>query len=244
MVLLSLNGWTAVQIAALGAALFGALLLNWTERRWPDVQEAVIGVTFILAANAAILLLAALAAGPPAGFIAAGATATSEPASTVQTPDDALRAEGERWWTRSPDPRNPVACATCHHDPALTRGWAAGFPKVKPLPPPHTRVMTLLQANAEAVARHVDRGSEPVVVVVDIDEGPALGGGEHRAGGPDPDVVEAVTDVGPAESVHPIGDGLRGAHDNPVSRTVMLSRPGGRPRPGGAVPGTTLGTPW
>ena len=49
----------AVQIAALGAALGGALLLNWPERRWPDVQEAVIGVTFILAANAAILLLAA-----------------------------------------------------------------------------------------------------------------------------------------------------------------------------------------
>ena len=49
----------AVQVAALGAALAGALLLNWTERRWPDVQEAVIGVTFILAANAAILLLAA-----------------------------------------------------------------------------------------------------------------------------------------------------------------------------------------
>ncbi len=49
----------AVQIAALAAALAGALLLNWTERRWPEVQEAVIGVTFILAANAAILLLAA-----------------------------------------------------------------------------------------------------------------------------------------------------------------------------------------
>jgi len=49
----------AVQIAALAAALGGALLLNWTERRWPDVQEAVIGVTFILAANVAILLLAA-----------------------------------------------------------------------------------------------------------------------------------------------------------------------------------------
>ena len=49
----------AVQIAALASALGGALLLNWTERRWPDVQEAVIGVTFILAANAAILLLAA-----------------------------------------------------------------------------------------------------------------------------------------------------------------------------------------
>jgi len=49
----------AVQIAALAAALAGALLLDWTEKLWPEVQEAVIGVTFILAANAAILLLAA-----------------------------------------------------------------------------------------------------------------------------------------------------------------------------------------
>ena len=49
----------AVQISALGAALAGALLLNWTERLWPELQEAIIGVSFILAANAAILLLAA-----------------------------------------------------------------------------------------------------------------------------------------------------------------------------------------
>ncbi len=49
----------AVQVSALGAALAGALLLQWTEKRWPEVQEAVIGVIFILAANAAILLLAA-----------------------------------------------------------------------------------------------------------------------------------------------------------------------------------------
>jgi zinc/manganese transport system permease protein len=48
----------AVQAAALCAALAGALLLNWTERLWPEVQEAVIGVVFILAANIAILLLA------------------------------------------------------------------------------------------------------------------------------------------------------------------------------------------
>jgi zinc/manganese transport system permease protein len=48
----------AVQVAALAAALGGALLLNWTDKRWPEVQEAVIGVTFIVAANAAILLLA------------------------------------------------------------------------------------------------------------------------------------------------------------------------------------------
>src|SRR5205823_10693845 len=65
-----------------------------------------------------------------------------------------LVAEGEQRWTRSPDPRNPVACATCHHDPDETRGWAASFPKYRPLPPPEGRVMTLLQANAEAVQRH------------------------------------------------------------------------------------------
>jgi len=33
------------------------------ERRWPEVQEAVIGVSFIVAANVAILLLAANARG-------------------------------------------------------------------------------------------------------------------------------------------------------------------------------------
>jgi zinc/manganese transport system permease protein len=48
-----------VQAAALSAALAGALLLTWTEKHWPEVQEAVIGVTFIVAANIAILLLAA-----------------------------------------------------------------------------------------------------------------------------------------------------------------------------------------
>ena len=47
-----------VQIAALAAALAGALALTWTDKHWPDVQEAVIGVSFILAANLAILLLA------------------------------------------------------------------------------------------------------------------------------------------------------------------------------------------
>jgi len=51
------QGW-AVQAAALTAALAGALLLTWTERRWPEVQEAVIGTTFILAASGALLLLA------------------------------------------------------------------------------------------------------------------------------------------------------------------------------------------
>ena len=48
----------AVQVAALLAALAGSLLLTWTERIWPDVQEAVIGVTFVLGATGSVLLLA------------------------------------------------------------------------------------------------------------------------------------------------------------------------------------------
>ena len=48
----------AVQIAALAAALGGALLLTWTERAFADVQEAVIGVVFVLAATGSVLLLA------------------------------------------------------------------------------------------------------------------------------------------------------------------------------------------
>ncbi len=48
----------AVQVAALTAALGGALLLTWTERVFADVQEAVIGVVFILAATGSVLLLA------------------------------------------------------------------------------------------------------------------------------------------------------------------------------------------
>ncbi len=52
------EGGVWVQVAALCAAQFGALLLTWTERRMPQQQEALIGVMFILAACAGILLLA------------------------------------------------------------------------------------------------------------------------------------------------------------------------------------------
>jgi zinc/manganese transport system permease protein len=51
------QGW-AVQGFALAAALGGALLLTWTDKRWPDIQEAVIGVSFVLAASGALLLVA------------------------------------------------------------------------------------------------------------------------------------------------------------------------------------------
>ncbi len=46
------------EIAAFVAALLGALLLWWTERAWPEIQEALIGVLFVLAATGGILLLA------------------------------------------------------------------------------------------------------------------------------------------------------------------------------------------
>jgi len=55
-------GWEAegfmVQIAAVSAALAAAFILHWTDKRWPQIQEALIGVSFILAATAGILLLA------------------------------------------------------------------------------------------------------------------------------------------------------------------------------------------
>jgi zinc/manganese transport system permease protein len=52
------EGGVAVQAAAVSAALLGAWLLSWTEQRAPHQQEALIGVMFILAACAGILLLA------------------------------------------------------------------------------------------------------------------------------------------------------------------------------------------
>ena len=51
------QGW-ATQLAAAAAALGGAALLTWTESRWPEVQEAQIGVLFVLAATGGLLLLA------------------------------------------------------------------------------------------------------------------------------------------------------------------------------------------
>jgi zinc/manganese transport system permease protein len=52
------EGGVAVQIAAVVAALLGALVLTWTERKAPQQQEALIGVMFILAACGGILMLA------------------------------------------------------------------------------------------------------------------------------------------------------------------------------------------
>jgi zinc/manganese transport system permease protein len=54
-------GWEetpwAVQVAAISAALLAAWFLNWTEKRWPETQEARIGTLFVMAATGSVLLL-------------------------------------------------------------------------------------------------------------------------------------------------------------------------------------------
>jgi len=51
------NSW-AVQISAVSAALLASAGLSWSERRWPKLQEPLIGILFVLAATGSILLLA------------------------------------------------------------------------------------------------------------------------------------------------------------------------------------------
>lgn len=47
-----------VELAAAVAALLGSGLLAWTDRRWPEYQEPLIGTLFVLAATGGLLLLA------------------------------------------------------------------------------------------------------------------------------------------------------------------------------------------
>lgn len=51
------GGWQ-VQLVAMTAAILGVLFLNFTEQRWPQIQEAIIGSLFVLASSGSILLLA------------------------------------------------------------------------------------------------------------------------------------------------------------------------------------------
>jgi len=55
-------GWgeseLAVQLTAFATALTGAIILHSCERRWPAIQEALIGSSFVVAASAGVLLLA------------------------------------------------------------------------------------------------------------------------------------------------------------------------------------------
>ncbi len=52
-----LEGW-GVQATAAGSALLGAILLGWLDTHWPKVQEALIGIIFVLAATGSLLLIA------------------------------------------------------------------------------------------------------------------------------------------------------------------------------------------
>lgn len=54
---LDLDGWI-VQAAAVAAALLASAVLVWTDRTWPNIQEALIGVLFVSAASAEFLILA------------------------------------------------------------------------------------------------------------------------------------------------------------------------------------------
>jgi zinc/manganese transport system permease protein len=51
-------GGFGVELAAGAAAVSGALILTWTERHFAEIQEALIGILFVLAATGGILLLA------------------------------------------------------------------------------------------------------------------------------------------------------------------------------------------
>jgi zinc/manganese transport system permease protein len=46
-----------VQLVAVAAALSGAGLLAWTDRRWPQYQEPLIGTLFVLAATGSLLVV-------------------------------------------------------------------------------------------------------------------------------------------------------------------------------------------
>lgn len=52
-----IGGWRT-QLVAVVSALLGALLIHAFERFRPEIQEALIGITFVLAASSGLLLLA------------------------------------------------------------------------------------------------------------------------------------------------------------------------------------------
>jgi cellulose synthase/poly-beta-1,6-N-acetylglucosamine synthase-like glycosyltransferase/mono/diheme cytochrome c family protein len=140
-------------------------------------------------------------------------------ATNVGSDPSLLVAEGRRLWTVSPDPGNPVACATCHWDVETIRGWAPSFPKFKPLPPPAARVMTLLQANAEAVERHY-RTPDPLLPATAITA-------YLTALGRDLPVTPGITPDQPVfhERLQALAESVRRGQDGFASRCQTCHRP-------------------
>ncbi|MFZ0106783.1 MAG: metal ABC transporter permease [Thiobacillus sp.] len=98
---LAAEAW-ATQIAAATAALAGAMLLAACERRWPDIQEALIGSTFVVAASLGVLLLA----GDPHGGEHLSALLTGQilwatPAQVAQIAGLYAALLGFWWWRRT-----------------------------------------------------------------------------------------------------------------------------------------------
>ncbi|MES9863597.1 MAG: metal ABC transporter permease [Candidatus Thiodiazotropha sp. LLP2] len=52
------GGWQ-VQVIAVSAAITASFLLHLTDKRWPEIQEALIGSLFVITSSGSILLLAA-----------------------------------------------------------------------------------------------------------------------------------------------------------------------------------------
>ena len=156
--------WGGAAEVALGAYCAAGAYLYWATQHYvmvPFLALYTLGFLVVGGYTMAQSLALRPRAVPSTRRVSrAGSTAGLLLGALVATPVagagdwEALVADGARRWSRPPSADRPVACATCHHDPEATRGWAASFPKVRPLPPPHARVMTLLQATADAVTRH------------------------------------------------------------------------------------------
>jgi zinc/manganese transport system permease protein len=81
---LASEGWPT-QLAAATTALVGAALLAGCERRWPQIQEALIGSTFVVAASLSVLLLAGDPhGGEHLGELLSGQILWTGPAQVVQ----------------------------------------------------------------------------------------------------------------------------------------------------------------
>lgn len=128
---------------------------NDAPPRLPGAQRLLKGCRL---ATLAVLAAVAGCAGPPLPNaeppVAVEGERAPRPLQTIVLRLRALIQEGAVLWRQPPSAENTLACATCHFESAEVRGWAASFPKVKPMPPPFTRVMTLQQAVAETVATH------------------------------------------------------------------------------------------